>query len=180
MSDQQNMMNIPKRPCSAFSYFFMEKHAEMKNANPEMKVVEICRNLRRMWEEDFGEEEQRKKWTDMAKKNKERYEKEMKYYVPTTYTATCIDFPFGIEEIKHGSWKEIREFIIKFHDHSLGLDEVNMDDLECFMSTRNLIVNALQIAKQELNKTDHTFINVGKLFEVSNYSIYFYGWVITR
>ena len=74
--------NAPKRPMTAFLYFSKDKRPEIKEANPDMKVGDIAKELGRLWKEDFADEESRKIWVKKAKKDKKRYDDEMSSYVP--------------------------------------------------------------------------------------------------
>lgn len=66
----------PKRAMTAYLYFCADKRAEIKEANPDMKVTDIAKELGRLWKEDFKDEKSRKKWVKKAEKDKERYEAE--------------------------------------------------------------------------------------------------------
>ena len=68
--------NAPKNPISSYIYFTMEKRSEVKESNPDMSATEITKELGRMWKEDFSDENDRKKWIKLAKKDKERYTQE--------------------------------------------------------------------------------------------------------
>ena len=68
--------NAPKNPISSYLYFAMEKRSEVKESNPDMTATQITKELGRMWKEDFSEEEDRKKWVKLAKKDKQRYTEE--------------------------------------------------------------------------------------------------------
>jgi hypothetical protein len=63
----------PKRPVTSYFFFCADKRAEVKNANPEMKVTDISKELGRMWRDDFADEESREKWLNQAANDKERY-----------------------------------------------------------------------------------------------------------
>lgn len=66
----------PKRATTSYFFFCADKRAEVKQANPDMKVTEIAKELGRMWKEDFADEKSRRKWVKAAEKDKERYEQE--------------------------------------------------------------------------------------------------------
>jgi hypothetical protein len=66
----------PKRAMTSYFFFCHDKRAEVKEANPEMKITEIAKELGRMWKEDFADEKSRKKWVKAAEKDKERYAEE--------------------------------------------------------------------------------------------------------
>jgi hypothetical protein len=68
--------DAPKGAISSYLYFAMEKRSEVKESNPDMTGSEVSKELGRMWKEDFGEEEDRKKWVNLAKKDKKRYTQE--------------------------------------------------------------------------------------------------------
>ena len=73
----------PKHPLNGYILFSTENRAEVKAENPEMKTTEISSLLGKMWNEikEEGSDEYHK-YMDLAKKDKVRYESEMKSYTP--------------------------------------------------------------------------------------------------
>lgn len=67
--------NAPKRPKSAYLFFTSEKMASIRAQNPDMVQKEIMKRAGEMWKE--LSEDQKKKFQDMAARDKTRYEKEM-------------------------------------------------------------------------------------------------------
>ena len=79
----------PKHPLNGYILFSTENRAEVKAENPEMKTTEISSLLGKMWNEikEEGSDEYHK-YMDLAKKDKVRYESEMKSYIPEDATDT--------------------------------------------------------------------------------------------
>jgi len=70
--------NAPKRALSAFFVFSNEKRAAIAKAHPAWKVGEVAADLGRQWREmNAGA---KKKYEDVAAKDKARYDAEMKKY----------------------------------------------------------------------------------------------------
>jgi len=72
--------NQPKRAVTSFMLFASDKRAEVKAANPDMKVGEVGKKLAQLWKDTSIEE--KKPWEDKAAKDKERYTQEMAIYKP--------------------------------------------------------------------------------------------------
>ncbi|KAH3743436.1 nucleosome binding protein [Pelomyxa schiedti] len=74
----------PKGPRSAYLYFSNERgrtlREEMKAKNPKLDSKEVMVELGRLWREMTTEEKER--FEELAKRDKVRWEKEMKKYVP--------------------------------------------------------------------------------------------------
>ncbi|VDP02661.1 unnamed protein product [Soboliphyme baturini] len=70
--------NAPKRALSAFFFFSQGKRPEVQKGHPDYKVGQIAQELGRMWKELT--DEQKKKYEEMALRDKLRYENEMKDY----------------------------------------------------------------------------------------------------
>lgn len=65
-----------KRPMNAYMYFCAESREEVKKENPDAKAKDILHLLGDKWK--ALSEEEKKKYNDLAAKDKERYEKECK------------------------------------------------------------------------------------------------------
>uniref|UniRef100_A0A0G4G6D6 Fe2OG dioxygenase domain-containing protein n=1 Tax=Chromera velia CCMP2878 TaxID=1169474 RepID=A0A0G4G6D6_9ALVE len=74
--------NAPKRPRSAYILFTADKRAEIIKKKPEMAkaITEIAKMCGEAWKK-IGDKD-KKKYQDLAEKDKARYEKEMKSYKP--------------------------------------------------------------------------------------------------
>ncbi|GBF95760.1 hypothetical protein Rsub_08196 [Raphidocelis subcapitata] len=70
--------NAPKRALGAYMFFSKLKRDEIKAKNPSYGVTDIAKELGAAWKL-LGEKE-KSKYEDMAKKDKERYEKEVAKY----------------------------------------------------------------------------------------------------
>jgi len=64
----------PKRAKSAFIYFTNENRDDVKRNNPGLSFGEVAKTLGKMWK--ALPQGQKKKYEDMAAKDKKRYEKE--------------------------------------------------------------------------------------------------------
>ena len=65
-----------KRPMNAYMHFCAESREEVKKENPDAKAKDILHLLGDKWK--ALSEEEKKKYNDLAAKDKERYEKECK------------------------------------------------------------------------------------------------------
>ncbi|KAI8463787.1 MAG: high mobility group box domain-containing protein [Monoraphidium minutum] len=65
--------NAPKRGLSAYMFFSQAKRKEVADKNPEYKMGDIAKELGAMWKTISDKD--KAKYEDMAKKDKERYEK---------------------------------------------------------------------------------------------------------
>merc|ERR1712242_356192 len=63
--------NAPKKALTAYLLFSSSVRAQSRTENPEMKMTEIAKVIGNKWKA-LSEEEQ-KKWTDLAAKQKEDY-----------------------------------------------------------------------------------------------------------
>eukprot|EP00296_Roombia_truncata_P009494 JP448100.1.p2 GENE.JP448100.1~~JP448100.1.p2 ORF type:complete len:114 (+),score=61.15 JP448100.1:25-342(+) len=70
--------NAPKRGLSAFMFFSADKRAEVKKEHPDASIGETAKLIGAMWQ--AIKEKEKKKFEDMAAKDKIRYEKEMAKY----------------------------------------------------------------------------------------------------
>ncbi|KRY92336.1 High mobility group protein 1.2 [Trichinella pseudospiralis] len=79
--------NAPKRALyvvfvifgmSAFFFFSNSKRAEIQQAHPDWKVGQVAQELGRMWK--AIDEDEKRKFEDMAAKDRTRYEEDMKNY----------------------------------------------------------------------------------------------------
>ena len=72
----------PKKARSAYIFFCSDKRADVKAANDDMNPKDITSELGRLWREDYKDDAKKsKKWVTMAKKDKERFEKEKAEWV---------------------------------------------------------------------------------------------------
>ncbi len=67
--------NAPKRPLTAYFFFVKEARKSVVDANPDMKVTEVSKELGRRWRE--LDEDEKAKYVKMAEKDKARYQREM-------------------------------------------------------------------------------------------------------
>ncbi|OUC45858.1 HMG box [Trichinella nativa] len=70
--------NAPKRALSAFFFFSHAERPEVQKSHPDWKVGQLAQELGRMWK--ALNDEQKRKYEEMAIKDKARYELEMKDY----------------------------------------------------------------------------------------------------
>mmetsp|Transcript_39905 Transcript_39905/g.55479 ORF Transcript_39905/g.55479 Transcript_39905/m.55479 type:complete len:84 (-) Transcript_39905:310-561(-) len=70
--------NAPKRPLAAYMFFCKENRTIIKEENAELTFGEIGRELGQRWAS--ADAATKKTYTDLAEKDKVRYEKEMKSY----------------------------------------------------------------------------------------------------
>lgn len=66
----------PKGAKSAYMFFCAAKRDEVKEAFPDYKMVEVTKELARMWKEDFSAEEDREEYVKQAAEDKERFAQE--------------------------------------------------------------------------------------------------------
>lgn len=74
--------DCPKRGCSSYILFCMDKRSEVKESNPALKGVEVTKELGRIWRENTSDKN-KKKYQKKAETDKERYIEEMKNYTPS-------------------------------------------------------------------------------------------------
>jgi hypothetical protein len=76
--------NAPKKNSSAYIFFCNDKRAEVKDEHPELKNNEILKELGLLWKKYKDEKPTEvKKYEKKAADDKERYQEEMKNYVPS-------------------------------------------------------------------------------------------------
>jgi len=66
----------PKKPKNAWNYYSTKMRTDLKKKYPSLEFGEISKKLSKRWHDL----EDRSEWEDLAKKDKKRYEKEMKVY----------------------------------------------------------------------------------------------------
>ena len=67
--------NAPKKNVSAYIWFTYEMREKVKRGNPELTFGQIGKELGRLWTE--LDEESKKKFVELAKKDKSRFDREM-------------------------------------------------------------------------------------------------------
>ena len=72
--------NAPKRPLNAYMFFAQAKRAEVKEENSELNACAVVTRLGEMWKS--MSEAEKKPYTDLSAKDKERYEEEIRVYTP--------------------------------------------------------------------------------------------------
>mmetsp|Transcript_23978 Transcript_23978/g.52365 ORF Transcript_23978/g.52365 Transcript_23978/m.52365 type:complete len:88 (-) Transcript_23978:325-588(-) len=70
--------NAPKRPLAAYMFFCKEMRESVKEENPEVTFGEIGKILGKKWAD--AEADEKKRFTELADKDKVRYDKEKKEY----------------------------------------------------------------------------------------------------
>jgi len=76
----------PKTPLNSYMFFTAANRQKIKDANPELKLTEISVKIGEVWR---GLSEKKKKtFETMAKKDKDRYDEEMKNYTPSEEWVT--------------------------------------------------------------------------------------------
>lgn len=81
--------NAPKRPSTAWIFYYKEQIQVMKKKNTDMSTKEICSALGAKWKK--MSDRQKKKYNDLAQKDRERYQREKDAYEAknkATATAT--------------------------------------------------------------------------------------------
>lgn len=68
--------NTPKRPLSAYILFCKDRRAQIKESHPEYKVTDITKALGEQWKSISDKD--RKHYDNLASKEKERYQDEVK------------------------------------------------------------------------------------------------------
>jgi len=71
-------VNAPRRPLSAFFFFSQVKRPAVQQGHPEWRVGQVAQELGRQWK-DLTDVE-KKKYEEMATRDKARYEVEMREY----------------------------------------------------------------------------------------------------
>ena len=72
--------NAPKKPVSSFFHFSNDARERIKKETPDIKQTDILKKVGAEWKNLT--DAQKKKWEDMSKADKARYEKEMATYKP--------------------------------------------------------------------------------------------------
>lgn len=72
--------NAPKRPLNAYMFFAQAKRAEVKEENSELNACAVVTRLGEMWKS--MSEAEKKPYTDLSAKDKERYEEEIRVCTP--------------------------------------------------------------------------------------------------
>ncbi len=75
--------DAPKNAKSAYMFYCQEMRAEVKEQNPELSAKEITAKLGAMWKEIKDDQEEVKKYNELAAADKDRYKEEMATYVPS-------------------------------------------------------------------------------------------------
>lgn len=70
--------NAPKKPSGAYIFFCNDKRGDVKKEHPDFGVADIGRELGSLWKKVSDAD--RKKYYEMAEKDKERYNKESAKY----------------------------------------------------------------------------------------------------
>uniref|UniRef100_A0A0N5AGV8 HMG box domain-containing protein n=1 Tax=Syphacia muris TaxID=451379 RepID=A0A0N5AGV8_9BILA len=68
--------NAPKQPLSAYFLWLSENRERIKTEHPDAKITEISKIAGAEW----GQITDKTRWEEMAKKEKERYQREMTAY----------------------------------------------------------------------------------------------------
>ena len=76
--------NAPKKPQSAYNYYMAQNRARIKEANPDASFGDLSKLISVEYKALSSEEKE--KYNDMVKADKERYKKEMADYVPSSET----------------------------------------------------------------------------------------------
>lgn len=76
---QAKAEGAPKRPATAFVMFSNQHRQEVKDANPQLTMVEIAKKLGEMWR--GMETDVRKEWEDKATSAKDQYLEEKKMWL---------------------------------------------------------------------------------------------------
>ena len=83
LGDKQKLKKLsdpskPKRPKSAYLYFCDAKREKVKEENPNIKIGAMMKKLGALWKKATVDE--KTKFNEMHKKDKDRYEDEMEEY----------------------------------------------------------------------------------------------------
>lgn len=80
--------NMPKRPTTAFLYFTADKRAEVKEANPGIKVTDVSKKIGEMWRalDDAG----KAPYAEKASTDRARWKEEMEAYEPPAPEPVAI------------------------------------------------------------------------------------------
>jgi hypothetical protein len=116
---KQKDPNAPKKNNNIFILYCNENRDEVKKNNPDMKSTEITTHLGKMWnevKEKGGKDYQ--KYEKLAKKEKERYDKEMEGYKP----------PEGFEKTEKKSPRAKSGYVLWCNDNRKRIEEENFGD----------------------------------------------------
>ena len=72
--------NKPKGAASAYAFFLQAKRSEAKDAGKKIDFTEFSQECSASWRE--MDDDDKKEFQELAKKDKKRYQKEMESYVP--------------------------------------------------------------------------------------------------
>jgi len=81
--------NAPKKAMTAYMAYQQAVRAQVKADNPEMKFGDLSRKVAADWK--ALTEKQKEKYTEISDKDKERYKKAMKHYVPPSSSSSDSD-----------------------------------------------------------------------------------------
>lgn len=70
--------NAPKKPCGAYMFFCKETRESVKEEHPDWGVTQIGKRLGELWK--LVDEDDKKKFFDLAEEDKERYKKAIAKY----------------------------------------------------------------------------------------------------
>jgi hypothetical protein len=73
--------NAPKKPQSAYFLFANDRRPKLRETHPDKKITDVAKMLGAEWKE--MSEAEKKPWEELAKKNKEKHDKEMEEYKKT-------------------------------------------------------------------------------------------------
>lgn len=73
--EKEAKAHLPKKACSAYIFFSKDARAKVVEDNPDFSPAEVMKALGAAWKEASAKD--KKKFETMAKKDKERYQKEM-------------------------------------------------------------------------------------------------------
>jgi len=107
-----------KRPKNAYFFFTAEHRDEIKKNKPDLKQKEIFKELGELWKN--LSDSKKKKYEEMAAKDKERYEKECK--------EKGIEKGGGKNKKKAGAKKESNKKNKKKNDEAKKADESGSED----------------------------------------------------
>ena len=112
--------NAPKRGKSSYIFFCMDNRASVKADNPEMKAKDIIKELGTLWRN--LSEEDKAPYIEQSKKDKLRYEKEIKDYI-----APDIDQTQKQKKKFSGPKRSLTSYIYYCKEHREKIKEQNPD-----------------------------------------------------
>eukprot|EP00802_Teleaulax_amphioxeia_P018840 Tamp_19049.p1 GENE.Tamp_19049~~Tamp_19049.p1 ORF type:complete len:158 (+),score=39.73 Tamp_19049:70-543(+) len=89
---QAKAEGAPKRPATAFVMFSNQHRQEVKDANPQLTMVEIAKKLGEMWR--GMEQDVRKEWEEKATSAKDHYMDEKKLWLEQRQAVQAAG-PYG-------------------------------------------------------------------------------------